>query len=95
MHLLKRIDRRALGEFIIVSPGELDDGGQTMMCPHCQMHFVVEPGSGHARGWCYKCSGVTCGKEACEGGCNPWERQIEQIEKHDRLLRQIAEALMR
>lgn len=36
-----------------------------LQCCHCQYTWKLQPGSGRRRGFCYRCMGVTCGKEAC------------------------------
>lgn len=54
----------------------------TLQCPHCSGHFVVEPGSGTRRGWCFNCAAVTCGAEACVA-CVPWEKALEAHERRE------------
>lgn len=54
--------------------------GETLMCRHCQAHWVVQMGSGKQRGFCLKCMGPTCGASACETECIPWEKMIERSE---------------
>lgn len=61
-------------------PGQVPEG-ETSMCVHCQFHWVIKPGSGMQRGFCLKCNGPTCGKEACETICVPFEKMIENMEK--------------
>lgn len=39
---------------------------EMMQCVHCQVMWVLKPGSGRKRGWCTKCGGVTCGQEDCD-----------------------------
>lgn len=65
-------------------PGQ-DNGGDTLMCVHCQYHWIIQPGSGAQRGWCGRCGGPTCGKRACETTCVPFERAIELMESKNRL----------
>ena len=55
---------------------------QTMQCKHCGRHWVVEPGSGRSRGWCFNCAGPTCGAERCEKVCEAQEKMIERIERN-------------
>ncbi len=53
--------------------------GHTRQCCHCGKHFIMIKGSGVLRGWCMKCSRITCGTiECCK--CVPYEKQIENIE---------------
>ena len=49
----------------------------TVQCVHCQMHWIIVPGSGMKRGFCNLCNGLTCGKQKCESECMPWEKQME------------------
>lgn len=60
--------------------------GETVMCVHCQRHWKVEPGSGRRRGYCLNCNGPTCGKQACETSCVPFEKAIEEQEARGRLM---------
>ena len=49
--------------------------GETRQCIHCQYTWDYVPGGmgadrddplrGTKRGWCYKCSGFLCGRQAC------------------------------
>tara|TARA_Y100000310_G_scaffold98201_1_gene95921 strand:- start:16490 stop:16765 length:276 start_codon:yes stop_codon:yes gene_type:complete len=60
----------------------LVDGEQvadTARCVHCGKHFVMVRGSGRRRGFCLKCSGMTCGAATCLA-CVPAERRIERRE---------------
>ena len=69
--------------FLICTP---HDGGptitrDTIMCVHCNGHWVVIPGSGRKRDFCRRCMGPTCGPECPAGtGCVPWEQHIENME---------------
>ena len=56
------------------------DEGDTVMCVHCQMHWIIKPGSGISRGFCANCNGLTCGKRKCETECMPWEKAMEILE---------------
>lgn len=49
----------------------------TLQCPHCMGHFVSRKGSGHLRGFCMKCMGVTCGKRECIP-CIPFMKEFEK-----------------
>lgn len=55
-------------------------GSSTLMCRHCQFHMRIVPGSGRQRGWCARCDGPLCGKQACLERCEPFERAIERME---------------
>ena len=54
--------------------------GSTFMCRHCNAHFLVETGSGKARGWCTHCGGPTCGKPQC-GQCKHFLKWMDEVEK--------------
>lgn len=78
--------RRPAGYVEIVSPdASVSQGGETLMCVHCQMHWIVKPGSGKSRGFCMRCDGPTCGKLMCEIRCVPFEKMIEEREARARL----------
>lgn len=78
--------RRPMGTVIITDPTatQFTVERDTLMCMHCQGHWVVEPGSGRERGWCNSCRGPLCGLEACITICVYWEDMIEQIEDNAR-----------
>jgi hypothetical protein len=65
-------------------PENAAETGDTLMCVHCQKHSIIRPGSGTKRGFCFNCDGVTCGKQACEESCVPFEKAIEQTEAQAR-----------
>lgn len=68
-----------------VEPGEsAAETGETLMCVHCQKHWIIKPGSGMQRGFCFNCDGPTCGKQHCEEHCVPFEKAIEQSEAQGR-----------
>ncbi len=82
--VLTRSVRHASGNVEISDPDSpLIQGGETLRCVHCQMHWIVQPGSGKSRGFCFNCNGVTCGKEKCEKFCVPFEKDIEIMEGRD------------
>lgn len=51
----------------------------TLQCVHCGKHWMVKPGSGRVRGYCFRCGGPICGPCCVE--CVPYERQIEMLEE--------------
>jgi len=60
----------------------LVDGVQvasTHQCCHCGGHFVSVKGSGKTRGFCLRCSKVTCGAPECDP-CIPFEKKLESLE---------------
>ena len=67
--------------------GEVLEETDTLMCVHCQFTWRFKPGSGVERGYCYRCSGVPCGKDSCIISCNPFEAVIELQEAEYRELR--------
>ena len=61
--------------------------GDTLSCRHCQAFWIVKPGSGEKRGWCFLCNGPTCGKPRCMqhcGGQLHFMREIENMERKGR-----------
>lgn len=76
-----RAVRRAAGAILL-------DGQQvadTLQCGHCNVHWVVQHGSGIRRGWCLRCDRPTCGKPPCEA-CVPFEKKLDLNEKsHGRI----------
>ena len=79
-YFLQRVVRKPAGSLII--DGQDQD---TVMCLHCQMVWVPEPGLGRKRGWCFNCAGPTCGKQRCEVECKHWEKVIEEMEARSRI----------
>lgn len=66
-------------------PGAPVEHAQTRMCVHCQMQFIVVPGSRVSRGYCMSCNGITCGKKLkCETQCKHFEKAIEEMEAEGR-----------
>lgn len=65
--------------------------GETRQCVHCQFIWQYEPGSGHTRGFCLKCNGLTCARPEClKIGCNgsyekEWELLALTAERENRL----------
>ncbi len=86
---LRHSVRRPNGHILITDPDGGDSGGDTVMCVHCQMHWIIKPGSGRSRGFCFNCGGVTCGKQGCEEHCVPFEKAIEEMEARGRLREQV------
>jgi len=75
MHLLKHTTRKPKSIITIDDP-EFNQQIQmeTKCCCHCRQHWVLKPGSGVTRGYCFKCGDVTCGRKAC-GTCVPYEKK--------------------
>lgn len=90
IHLGEHTARRPKGATFTFDPGGPTIERDTLMCAHCQMHWVVEPGSRHKRGWCYRCQAPLCGKRRCMGKCVPWERELEQMEQRQQLRATVA-----
>ena len=65
--------------------GEVEEY-DTFTCPHCNGVCFIRPGSGTQRGYCFRCSLPTCGKERCMS-CTPFERKMEEMEARSRLRR--------
>ena len=72
--------RKPKGYIEINDPDGPGERGETLMCVHCQHHWIVRAGSGAKRGFCLSCNGPTCGKRVCETRCLPFEKRIEMIE---------------
>lgn len=89
MTLQRLVPRKASGVFLIDHPDGRQENVDTLQCAHCQAVWTPAWGSGKQRGWCYRCQGPTCGKERCEKGCAPWERELEAMEARDRLRRAV------
>lgn len=70
--------RRPDGYARIVGPEGVQEF-DTQQCVHCGFSFHMVKGSGVTRGFCMRCSGVTCGSKLCDT-CIPLEAQIEHME---------------
>ncbi len=81
--------RRPMAHVTITDPDAPMQEYDTLMCMHCQAHWIVEPGSGRRRGWCNSCNGPTCGSESCATTCLHWEKMFEQIESQGRINRNV------
>ena len=60
----------------------------TITCCHGAHVFIIRPGSGKERGWCFMCNASTCGRKECDSalnGCIPFEKKIEAKERRARL----------
>lgn len=62
----------------------------TFTCRHCNTVVAVQPfqDPAEAGGWCFNCSALIC-KDCAGKDCRPFERELERIEKIERLERQI------
>ena len=87
-YFLRHVPRHAAGAILFEENGR-EQQQDTLQCVHCQMHWVVEPGSGRRRGWCFKCHGPSCGARRCTVGCVPWEKAMEEREARFRLDRSL------
>ena len=91
MHYLQNSGgKHTSGYVIITEPDAPTIEGETLSCCHCQFTWIVKPGSGLKRGWCYKCNKPVCGKKKCLEKCAPWEMQMEIAEGKRRFWQQIA-----
>ena len=69
------------------------DSGQeeewhSITCCHCNHSFIVIPGAGKERGWCFMCGASTCGARPCNpalNGCGPFEKKLETYERLTRV----------
>src|SRR5438128_6583473 len=52
-------------------------------CSHCQFTWEYKPESGKKRGFCFHCSGLTCGRKVCHDSCAPfWDIAQEMSKKY-------------
>jgi len=56
----------------------------TLCCAHCGRHWIVQRGSGRARGFCTNCMGPTCGNRECETACEHREKRLDRLERERR-----------
>lgn len=76
---------QAHGYSTITEPGVGTIERETRMCCHCGKHWLYDPirsglGLKKDRGFCMKCSALTCGKRDCDP-CYPYEERIDDMEK--------------
>ena len=72
---------RPHGTIIIIDPAFAREiQRDTLTCCHCNKVWVVQHGSGKARGFCYRCNRVTCGGPGCLE-CVPIEKRIVFYER--------------
>lgn len=82
MHIIgKASARKPSGTFIEINADGSIIERDTRQCCHCNRHWIVRPGSGAQRGFCYSCSTHVCGRPECMIFCNPFEKQLDQYEK--------------
>jgi len=62
---LQHTSRRAKG-VVVVTDETGEHQHETMCCVHCRHHWIIQPGSGKMRGFCYNCGGPTCGQHKCD-----------------------------
>lgn len=60
----------------------------SIQCPHCDGHWLVEPGSGVKRGWCFNCHRPHCGQPSC-WTCKPFEKTLEEALRKARLFKEM------
>ena len=53
---------------------------QTLMCCHCNRHFLNVRIPGKQRGWCMNCNGPVCPNPVCDN-CVPFAQWLENVEK--------------
>lgn len=81
--------RHTSGYSVITDPYAGDEERETVSCAHCQKIWMVQPGSGTKRGFCFRCNAPLCGKKGCMEKCVPFEKAIEQMEARGRLFAQL------
>lgn len=96
MVLLRHTVRRPDGHLFVSYDAEGNaTEGETLKCPHCEMHTPFSPGSGRQRSWCFNCQANTCHKRQCIEHCTPFERVLEAYEGSQRAKRGIDAAIRR
>lgn len=94
MHFLQNVGGKHLSGYVIITePDKPTIEAETISCVHCQFTWIVQPGSGRRRGFCFRCNGPTCGKKKCTDKCAPWEMQMEIVEGKKRFWQQMARAV--
>ena len=87
--------RQPHGYLIITDPARPTYEADTVTCGHCNRIVVTQAGTGatvyllpHGAGWrevagafCRLCMRPVCLACHARGTCDPWERQVEQIER--------------
>lgn len=70
---------RPAGYMAITDPEFGTKEADSLQCVHCQHVWLVVPGSGRKRGWCYQCMGPTCSPH-CHSVCVPFEKVLDYYE---------------
>lgn len=60
----------------------------TITCCHCGSVFVINPNRQRARNHCQKCDQYVCDSPACNAGCTPHAKTLDQEE--ERLVRALS-----
>lgn len=63
--------------FLLINGQEV---GTTLMCAHCNQHFLSIKGSGAHRGYCTHCKAVLCGAQQCFDRCIPFEAKLDYLD---------------
>ena len=81
---LGRVVKRPSSTFEITGPllPNQEPRGDMLQCVHGGEHWIVRPGSGMQRGFCFNCNGPTCGSQKCDQ-CVPFEKAMELAEGRD------------
>lgn len=80
--------RNPQGHGIWVYPDAPAKECDTFTCAHCQFVVLVHAKEDPAKlgGFCFPCAKLICKDCVKTGRCEPFEKQIEKMEKRDRLL---------
>ncbi len=73
-------ERKASGYIIMDDGNGPVETAATVQCCHGGEHFISIKGSGHIRGFCTRCMGVTCGVPA-HNICSDWRKRVDDFEK--------------
>lgn len=88
--------RRPGGYLVGHGPAGVIDEADTFTCSHCQRIVRVKPRCDPADmgGRCGVCDRLIC--PTCVGrGCTPWEKRMEEMERRERLRRDVIELAAR
>lgn len=89
MGILIKEPGKVTGYFVTADQYGRKIEGEIRTCVHCQYSWEYHPNSGIKRGWCIKCNGLLCGKEACLRSCTPIDQQLDIAEKYKWDIQQI------
>ncbi len=78
--------RQPDGWILVTEPGKKDIEIDTIMCGHCNSVAYIKPGQ-QGLGKCRMCMRNLCEQCGGLGSCSPFEKQLEAMERADKLMR--------